>query len=159
MEGSTVRRISGPFRKFGAMLARHRTRLRAALIVMGVWWVIVMAWGVWMPLPGGVSTSGPDRGVARLELLTDITYRHEGVQRTEQVIFDRVLEMIDQADRFVVIDMFLFNDEYEGERVFRPITREITDRILARLRTVAALDVTFITDEIKIGRASCRERV
>ena len=148
MEGSTGRRISGPFRKFGSVLARHRKRLRAALIVMGVWWVIVMAWGVWRPLPGGVSTSGPDRGVARLELLTDITYQQDGVQRTEQVIFDRVLEMIDQADRFVVIDMFLFNEEHMGDRDYRPITRELTNRILERLRAVPTLDVTFITDEI-----------
>ena len=140
--------MTRPFRKLASSLARNRTRVRAALVVMGLWWVVVMAWGVWMPLPGGVSTSGPERGVARLEFLTDITYHQNGVQRTEQVIFDRVLGMIDRADRFVVIDMFLFNDEYEGERVFRPITREITDRILARRKAVAALDVTFITDEI-----------
>ena len=35
------------------MLARHRRRVRAALIVMGVWWVVVMARGVRMPLPEG----------------------------------------------------------------------------------------------------------
>ena len=38
-------------------MARYHTRLRAALLVMGVWWVIVMAWGVWMPLPEGLSMS------------------------------------------------------------------------------------------------------
>ena len=141
-------RISGPFRRLGPILARQRTRLRAALIVLAVWWVIVMARGVWMPLPEGLSTSGPERGVERLELLTDITYERDGVQRTEQVIFDRVLGLIDQADRFVVIDMFLFDDEHMGDRDYRPITRELTDRILARLEAVPTLDVTFITDEI-----------
>ena len=141
-------RISGPFRGLGPILARYHTRLRAALLVMGVWWVIVMAWGVWMPLPEGLSTSSPERGVARLELLTDLTYRRDGVQRTEQVIFDRVLAMIDRADRFVVIDMFLFNEEHGGDRNYRLITRELTDRILARRQAVPTLDVTFITDEI-----------
>jgi phosphatidylserine/phosphatidylglycerophosphate/cardiolipin synthase-like enzyme len=101
-----------------------------------------------MPLPEGLSTSGPERGVARLELLTDITYQQNGVQRTEQVIFDRVLGMIDRADRFVVIDMFLFNEEHTGDRDYRPITSEITERILARRQAVPTLDVTFITDEI-----------
>ncbi len=148
MEGSTRRRISGPFRRLGYILARYRRRLRAALIVMGVWWVIMMAWGLWMPLPEGLSTSGPERGVARLELLTDVTYQRDGVQRSEQNIFDRVLDMIDRADRFVVIDMFLFDDAHEGDDNYRPITREITDHILARLKAVPALDVTFITDEI-----------
>ena len=141
-------RISGPFRRLGAILARHRRQLRAALIVLAVLWIIVMARGVWMPLPEGLSTSGPERGVERLELLTDITYQRDGVQRTEQVIFDRVLGLIDQADRFVVIDMFLFDDEHMGDRDYRSITHELTDRILARLEAVPTLDVTFTTDEI-----------
>ena len=136
------------FRRLSSAVARHRTRLRAALIVMGVWWIIVMARGVWMPLPEGLSASGPERGVARLELLTDLTYQRDGVQQTEQIIFDRVLDMIDQADRFVVIDMFLFNEEHTGDRDYRPITRELTDRILARRQAVPVLDATFITDEI-----------
>ena len=80
--------------------------------------------------------------------MTDITYERDGDQRTEQVIFDHVLGLIDQADRFVVIDMFLFDDEHMGDRDYRPITRELTDRILARRRVVPTLDVTFITDEI-----------
>ncbi len=130
------------------MAARHRTRVRLALIVMAVWWVVVMARGVWMPLPEGLSTFGPEHGVARLELLTDVTYLRDGVQRSEQNIFDRVLGMIDRADRFVVIDMFLFNEEHTGDRDYRPITRELTDRILARRKAVPTLDVTFITDEI-----------
>lgn len=83
---------------------------------MAVWWVIVMVRGVWVRPPEGLSTSGPERRVARLELLTDITYVRGRVQRTEQVIFDRVLGMIDEADRFVVIDMFLFNEEHTGDR-------------------------------------------
>ena len=99
-----------------------------------------------MPLPEGVSTSSPERGVARLELLTDITYQRDGVQRSEQNIFDRVLDMIDRADRFVVIDMFLFNAEHTGDRDYRPITRELTDRILARRTAVPTLSVPSVPD-------------
>jgi hypothetical protein len=32
-----------------------------------------------MPLPEGLSTSSPERGVERLEFLTDITYERDGV--------------------------------------------------------------------------------
>ena len=134
--------------RLAPLVVRHGTRFRTVVISMGVWWVVVMAQGVWMSIPEGLSTSGPERGVARLELLTDVTYQRDGVQRTEQVIFDRVLGMIDRADRFVVIDMFLFNDEHSGDRDYRPITREITERLLARRQAVPMLDVTFITDEI-----------
>jgi hypothetical protein len=136
------------FRKLVSMVTPRRKVSRIALVVVGVWWVAMMVRGVRMPLPEGLSTSSPERGVARLELLIDITYQLDGVQRTEQVIFDRVLQMIDRADRFVVIDMFLFDDEHAGDRDYRPITRELTDRILARRRLVPSLDVTFITDEI-----------
>ena len=75
MEGS----IFSPLRGRVPLMARRRTVFRAALIAMGVWWVIVMAQGVWMPLPEGLSTSGPERAVARLELLTDITYLRDDV--------------------------------------------------------------------------------
>ena len=54
-------------RRLVAIVARRHTVFRAAPIVMPVWWVIVMARGVWMPLPEGLSISGPERGVARLE--------------------------------------------------------------------------------------------
>ncbi len=77
MEGSTRARISGRFRRLGPIVARHRKRLRAALVVVGGWWIIMMAWGAWMPLPDGLSTFGPERGVARLELLIDVTYQRE----------------------------------------------------------------------------------
>ena len=153
--GESAEPATGPGRRMLSLLwrlvpimAQRRKVFRTALVVMAAWWVVVMARGVWMPLPQGLSTSGPERGVARLELLTDITYLRDGVQRTEQVIFDRVLGMIDRADRFVVIDMFLFNQEYTGDRDYRPITSEITERILARRQAVPTLDVTFITDEI-----------
>ena len=153
--GESAEPATGPGRRMLSLLwrlvpimAQRRKVFRTALVVMAAWWVVVMARGVWMPLPQGLSTSGPERGVARLELLTDITYLRDGVQRTEQVIFDRVLGMIDRADRFVVIDMFLFNQEHTGDRDYRPITSEITERILARRQAVPTLDVTFITDEI-----------
>ena len=44
-------RISEPFRRLGPMLARHRRRVRAALIVMGVWVGRRDGPGVRMPLP------------------------------------------------------------------------------------------------------------
>ena len=84
------------FRKLISLVTPRRKASRIALVVVGVWWVAMMVRGVRMALPEGLSTSSPERGVARLELLTDITYQLDGVQRTEQVIFDRVLQMIDR---------------------------------------------------------------
>ena len=87
MDGSTTTKSRpGPLRRIVPIVARHRKRIRAALILMGVWWVIVMARGVWMPLPEGVSTSGPERSVARLELLTDVTYQSDGAHHQKAAI-------------------------------------------------------------------------
>ena len=144
----SVRRLFLLLRGRVAIFVLCRRGFRTVLAGMAVWWVVVMAHGAWMPLPEGLSILGPERGVARLEFLTDITYLEDGVQRTEEVIFDRVLRMIDRADRFVVIDMFLFNQEHTGDRDYRPLTSEITERILARRQAVPTLDVTFIADEI-----------
>ena len=56
-----------------------------------------------------------ERG-AQVEFLADLTYQTDSGAVVEQEIFDRVFEAIDAADRFVVIDMFLFNGEHGGDR-------------------------------------------
>ena len=55
------------FRKLVSMVTPRRKASRIALVVVGVWWVAMMVRGVRMALPEGLSTSSPERGVARLD--------------------------------------------------------------------------------------------
>jgi phosphatidylserine/phosphatidylglycerophosphate/cardiolipin synthase-like enzyme len=110
-------------------------------------WFAGMCYGVSRPLPAGISIAGPLR-TASVEVLADVTYLRAGERVSEQFIFQRVSEIIDRAERFIVIDMFLFNDEHGGDRAYAPLSRLLVDQLLARKATVPNLAVTFITDEI-----------
>ena len=103
--------------------------------------------GVNRALPPGVSTAGPSRA-ADIEFLADVTYQRAGAPVHEQSIFQRVFEMIDEADRFIVVDMFLFDGEHGGDREYVALSSLLADRLLARKASVPSLLVTFITDEI-----------
>ncbi len=51
----------------------------------------------------------------------------------EQRIFDEVFGIIDQAQSFVIADFFLLNDMMgAADGVYRPLSRQLADRLLAR---------------------------
>jgi hypothetical protein len=100
------------------------------------------------PLPPGLSVAGPLRPAAGMEFLFDLTYQDQGRPVSDQVIFDRVFSMIDEAEEFVVIDMFFFDGEHDGEREYRPLSGELTEHLVARKASVPDLKAIFITDEI-----------
>ena len=79
--------------------------------------LVLLAWigsGLWhanKPLPEGVSASWPVRPAQDVALLADLTWTDaRGRRHSEQAIFDAMLQMIGQARRLIVADLFLFND-------------------------------------------------
>ena len=48
----------------------------------------------------------------------------------------------------MVIDMFLFNGEHDGEREYRPLSGELADHLISRKASRPDLRAIFITDEI-----------
>ena len=111
-------------------------------------WVSVCNFNLVRPLPSGTSILGPYHAAPDVEFLYDLTFVRDGEQVVEQQIFDRILRMIDQAERFVLIDMFLFNDEHGGDRDYIPLTNRLTDRLVSKRLQSPEIPVTFVTDEI-----------
>lgn len=93
----------------------------------------------------------PLRPVVQLSFLADYTYVDaRGQRRVEQRIFDRMLQLISQAERLIVLDMFLFND-FAGnpdEADMRPLSAEVAQALIRRMQEVPELRVIFITDPI-----------
>ncbi len=100
------------------------------------------------PLPSGISIAAPLRPVHGLEFLADHTWVDaEGERHTRQVIFDRVFELIQGANSLLVLDMFLFNAMQETiTETHRPLSRELTENLLQRMRDRPGLIVVIITD-------------
>ncbi len=127
-------------------LTRRRLKVLSIILVAG--WASVCIFNLVRPLPAGTSVLGPYRAVSDVEFLYDLTYERDGERVVEQQIFDRVLRMIDEAERFVVIDMFLFNDEHGGDRTYLPLTQTLTDRLVAKREQSPDVYVSVTTDEI-----------
>ncbi len=110
--------------------------------------VSVCSFNVRRPLPEGTSVLGPFHPVPDLEFLYDLTYQRDGEQVVEQQIFDRIFQIIDEAERFITIDMFLFNGEHGGDRDYLPLSDRLTERLVEKRVRSPNVAITFATDEI-----------
>ena len=119
-------------------------------------WVLVGAWNTWKPMPQGVVVNGGWSALHEgdVRFLRDITaadaYGHSIV---DQQIFDAAFRIIADAQRFVVLDMFLFNTQ-RGARTsapatsLRPLAEELTRLLIDKRRADPQFRVLFITDPI-----------
>lgn len=120
---------------------------------MGLWACFAGAVGIGhqvKSLPPGVDHAGAWRPAAHIEFLRDVTYLDgEGQRQTDPQIFDRMLRIIGQAERLLVLDQFLFND-YLGSatNAVRGLSGELTEAILRRRQEFPGLKCWFITDPI-----------
>ena len=102
------------------------------------------------PLPAGLDHMGSYAPAGEVAFLRDVTWLDgEGRRQVDQQIFDRVLELVGQAESLLVLDQFLFND-YLGSatNALRPLSRELTEAIVRRRRERPDLECWFITDPI-----------
>ncbi|MBK1645853.1 phospholipase [Thiocapsa imhoffii] len=100
------------------------------------------------PLPPGISVAAPLRPVHEVEFLADHTWLDAaGKRHTRQAIFDRAFALIQGANRLLVVDMFLFN-AMQGQitETHRPLSQELTETLLQRMRDRPELAVVIITD-------------
>ncbi|QZY55271.1 phospholipase D family protein [Crassaminicella profunda] len=105
-------------------------------------------YGVIKPLPEGISLDGSVYKTDRIEFLYDLTYEKDGEIMKEQMIFDRVSKLIEDAEKFIIIDMFLFNDTYDKEYSYPDISSKLTNTIVRKKQKYPELKVTFVTDEM-----------
>lgn len=102
------------------------------------------------PLPWGLSFQGEARAVKEIRFLTDLTFVDgAGVRKSEQTIFDAVFDMIERAESFVLIDMFLFNAFLgQSEEPLRRLSSQLTDHLVAKKTVSPEVEVVVITDPI-----------
>lgn len=116
------------------------------------WWLVVAGYQLGKPLPSGVNIAGPVRSVpaASVAFFADTTFVDAAGQRhTEQRIFNEIFAMVDRAQEFIVVDMFLFND-FQGEtpETTRPLARELTARLLAKRQQRPDIHIVVVSDPI-----------
>ncbi|MEH7885249.1 phospholipase D family protein [Bacillus sp. JJ1609] len=106
-------------------------------------------------LPDGLSYEGKIHKVKDVRFLYDLTYTDEdGEKKFEQEIFNTVLKRIGEAEEFIVLDMFLFNDYYKKDMGYPEISENISEKLIAQKKKHKNLKVVFITDEINLTYGS-----
>jgi len=125
-----------------------RKFLSILVVVGAIAWLGLMAYGKGKPLPKGLSFEGPPRAVQDVEFLTDCTYQRDGQPVREQVIFKRMCKIIDDAERFILLDLFLFNSVHGQGEKFPALSDEMTRRLVEKKQRSPQVDIVLITDAI-----------
>lgn len=132
---------------------RQWTKKTVFIYLIGLWCVVYLASAIYQaykPLPAGINVAMPMRAAEQVQFLADYTYTDaQGQRQKEQVIFDQVFAMINQARRMIVVDMFLFND-YVGKSTTtqRALSAQLTQALINKRQTEPDVHITVITDPI-----------
>src|SRR5262245_42751352 len=129
----------------------------------GIFWAFVLIWvatAYWQTnksLPPGVHVDSAWYPIKADEaaFIADITSADAyGRVNSSQAIFDEILGVVHSAQKFIVLDYFLFNSQLGlpadggASAVFRGMSGELRDALIERRREVPELRVLFITDPI-----------
>ena len=102
------------------------------------------------PLPDGVSYGGAAHPTEEITFLRDITYLDDqGTRRVDQEIFDEAFALIAKAEKFILVDMFLYNN-FQGPtpEKTRALSEELTAALIAQKQKHPAMDIYVISDPV-----------
>lgn len=101
-------------------------------------------------LPEGLSFTGEVHNASQVEFLADKTWvDDDGNRHSEQHIFDAAFNLIEKSRRFLLLDMFLYND-FQGkeQETTRLLSGELTDRLVRHSRRNPDMKIVVLTDPI-----------
>ncbi|MBC8207965.1 MAG: phospholipase [Desulfobulbaceae bacterium] len=101
-----------------------------------------------MIMPIGLSIATDPVHVDEVEFFVDLTYTRDGQLVHEQAVNEQILRLIDQAECFVVIDMFLLGDEYDRRLQFPPLSDRFVETLVSKKKSCPDVDLVLITDEV-----------
>ncbi|KPQ27101.1 MAG: phosphatidylserine/phosphatidylglycerophosphate/cardiolipin synthase family protein [Marinobacter excellens HL-55] len=106
-------------------------------------------WHSFKPLPTGIRHQGEPVPLVAPKLLTDVTHHtDDGSTVLEHQIFDEIFRLIAQAEKFILVDMFLFNGTKPENTELRPLAEQLTQALLERKATRPDIDIVVISDPL-----------
>ncbi len=119
-------------------------------VCFGLTYLLVMLYFSLRAMPRGVDYSGPERTVepSEIKFIYDLSWWEDDQRHSEQQILDTIFGLVSQAEKFVIIDMFLFNTNKTQDGDYLPTTRQLVDLLVATKQSKPDLKLFFITDPI-----------
>jgi HKD family nuclease len=126
------------------------------ILLFVTWLTGVILYQTHKPLPKGISMEGSVHHVtdADIDFLYDLTYSKAGKSIQEQMIFDRIYKAIEEAEQFIVIDMFLYNGFHDEGETFPPLSRTLTDKLIAQKAKHPNMQIIVNADQINTSYGS-----
>ncbi len=144
-------------KKRGKGWSKRRRIVYATAGVLAIMYVLVIVWHTYKPLPEGISYEGEMHELENVEMLYDLSFAQDkkGTNTEHHLeIFDEVYALIDEAEDFIVIDFFLF-DNYNDQKIeFPAVSETLTERLLKKKKENPDMPIYFITDPLNTGYGS-----
>lgn len=124
--------------------------LKIIVLLFFIIWTIGSIYSLIKPLPEGINIEGEIYNISenQIEFLYDLNYFDANQTRIhEQEIFNKIFEIINNSEKQILIDMFLFNSDYEDEE-YRDITSQLKNELIRKKKENPNMSIVFITDEI-----------
>jgi phosphatidylserine/phosphatidylglycerophosphate/cardiolipin synthase-like enzyme len=101
-------------------------------------------------MPAGLCFTGGVHDASQVTFLSDRTWVDpRGVRHSDLQIFDALFDTIRGARKFVLLDMFYYNDFQRGTpETTRLLSRELTDALLQQKKDYPDMTIVVITDPI-----------
>ena len=131
------------------LTTENKRRFKWKKLILGLIPIFILN-GFITQVPKGTSYQGRDRKAQNIEFLYDLTYEKDGKSIKEQRIFKEQLKLIEEAEDFIIADMFLFNDDYNRKfKVEYPnLSEQLANAFIEKKEKNPEIKIIFITDEI-----------
>lgn len=133
-----------------------KRRLKYTIIILLLIYIATLIYHQTKPLPEGTSYLGEEYLLRDEEItfLYDLTYQEDGEEVYEHIIFDTMMEMIEEAEDFLIVDMFMINDFSDEARDFPKLSAIFNETVKEQLENKPDLKVVIITDELNTSYRS-----
>ena len=130
------------------------------MLLLFAWLSIVGITHSHKTLPEDISYKSPLYSIPEkdIDFLYDLTYEDStGQNINHQEIFTQAFSIINNANDFIILDMFLYNDyANSGTEIYRQIADELTEKLLKKQIENPGIDITIITDPINSCYGGCQ---
>ncbi|WP_139993201.1 phospholipase D-like domain-containing protein [Kurthia sp. Dielmo] len=132
-----------------------KKRMKVILCILILIPLFAWNWHTQKALPQGMSVDGKFHQVDNVEFLTDITYEKNDKAVMEQQLFERTLQIIDEAKEVLVIDLFLYNDDYNHQKAtYDNRAEQLTKALIEKRKEQPDMPIQIITDNVNSGYGS-----
>lgn len=134
---------------------RMKKRMKVILCILILIPLFAWNWHTQKDLPQGMSVDGKLHKVDNVEFLTDITYQKNDKAVMEQQLFERTLQIIDEAKEVLVIDLFLYNNDYDHQKAtYDNRAEQLTNALIKKRKEQPDMPIQVITDNVNSGYGS-----